>query len=644
MKRSLCFIVFLILSLSVTAQISVSKEILLKKIESAKEDSNKVELFYTLSNQYLDGDLKLAEKYCLLGGNLSKKLAYKKGVDNYFAFYTTILYRQGNFDTALTINNEAVTYAKKNLDSADIGRTLINLGLAYQQLADYENAVIYIEGGKDILNRKAIYKYDGQAFNMLQLLYYAMHQYSKGVRNGLQAVSLLEKSNDTNSLMYAYNNLALNYINLRQYNWAKYYLNKATAIANKDATIEITTNLNFALISLKLQQVDSIKTFAEKALQLSLKLKAHEFEALARYGLAYHYLLKKDYATSLTIADSALYLAKKYNLRGVKQQLYPILANLYYAKQNPAKGYYYFNQFELLNDSVLNESVTKNTIAIEKKYETQKKETQIKIQQEQIGQKSMLNYFFGVAAVALLVIVLLGYRNYSNRQKLQQLKIDELESEKKLTATEAILKGEAQERTRLAKDLHDGLGGMLSGIKYSLNTMKGNLVMTADNTQAFERSIDMLDSSIKEMRRVAHNMMPEILVRYGLDAALKELCTEIDHSGMLHVNYQSVGVHQADIPQTTSVTIYRIVQELLNNTIKHANAKNVLLQLHQSAQEKLLAVTVEDDGSGFDTNLLKQSEGMGWQNIRNRIEFLKGRIDLQSGKDKGTSILIEINI
>ena len=644
MKRSLCFIVFLILSLSVTAQISVSKEILLKKIESAKEDSNKVELFYTLSNQYLDGDLKLAEKYCLLGGNLSKKLAYKKGVDNYFAFYTTILYRQGNFDTALTINNEAVTYAKKNLDSADIGRTLINLGLAYQQLADYENAVIYIEGGKDILNRKAIYKYDGQAFNMLQLLYYAMHQYSKGVHNGLQAVSLLEKSNDTNSLMYAYNNLALNYINLRQYNWAKYYLNKATTIANKDATIEITTNLNFALISLKLQQVDSIKTFAEKALQLSLKLKAHEFEALARYGLAYHYLLKKDYATSLIIADSALYLAKKYNLRGVKQQLYPILANLYYAKQNPAKGYYYFNQFELLNDSVLNESVTKNTIAIEKKYETQKKETQIKIQQEQIGQKSMLNYFFGVAAVALLVIVLLGYRNYSNRQKLQQLKIDELESEKKLTATEAILKGEAQERTRLAKDLHDGLGGMLSGIKYSLNTMKGNLVMTADNTQAFERSIDMLDSSIKEMRRVAHNMMPEILVRYGLDAALKELCTEIDHSGMLHVNYQSVGVHQADIPQTTSVTIYRIVQELLNNTIKHANAKNVLLQLHQSAQEKLLAVTVEDDGSGFDTNLLKESEGMGWQNIRNRIEFLKGRIDLQSGKDKGTSILIEINI
>jgi signal transduction histidine kinase len=78
-----------------------------------------------------------------------------------------------------------------------------------------------------------------------------------------------------------------------------------------------------------------------------------------------------------------------------------------------------------------------------------------------------------------------------------------------------VLKGEEQERTRIAKDLHDGLGGMLSGIKYSFNNMKGNLIMTPENSRAFERSMDMLDSSIKEMRRVAHNMMPR-LVRFGL--------------------------------------------------------------------------------------------------------------------------------
>jgi two-component system NarL family sensor kinase len=185
---------------------------------------------------------------------------------------------------------------------------------------------------------------------------------------------------------------------------------------------------------------------------------------------------------------------------------------------------------------------------------------------------------------------------------------------------------------------------MLSGIKYSLNNMKENLVMTPDNAQAFERSIDMLDSSIKEMRRVAHNMMPEMLLRYGLDTALKEFCNEIGRSGVIRVTYQSAGIANTKLEQTMAVTIYRIVQELVSNALKHANARNVLVQVHQLEQEQLLAITVEDDGSGFDTKLLNQSEGMGWMNIQNRVEFLKGRFDIQSSPGKGTSVMIEIHI
>lgn len=266
------------------------------------------------------------------------------------------------------------------------------------------------------------------------------------------------------------------------------------------------------------------------------------------------------------------------------------------------------------------------------------------IQQLQLRQKNIFTNVLAGAAVALLIISLLAYRNYKHRQKLQQAKIDELETEKQLTATEAVLKGEEQERTRLAKDLHDGLGGMLSGIKFSLSTMKGNLILTPDNAQAFERSIDMLDSSIKEMRRVAHNMMPEVLVRYGLSAALKEFCNEIDRSGVIHASYQSVGADAVEMEQTTAVTIYRIVQELVNNAIKHAAAKNVLVQLHWSGSEQLLSITVEDDGEGFDTARLRQSSGIGWNNIQNRVEFLKGKLDLSSAPGKGTSVLIEIRI
>jgi signal transduction histidine kinase len=171
--------------------------------------------------------------------------------------------------------------------------------------------------------------------------------------------------------------------------------------------------------------------------------------------------------------------------------------------------------------------------------------------------------------------------------------------------------------------------------------MKGNLVMTPENSKAFERSMDMLDSSIKEMRRVAHNMMPEALVKFGLDTALKDFCSEINQSGALAINYQSFGLEAEPIAQTISITVYRIVQELINNTMKHAAAKTAIVQVTKSNGQ--LTVTVEDDGKGFDPGILNHAKGIGWTNIESRVNFLKGKLDIDTREGKGTSVLIELN-
>ncbi|WP_165973200.1 sensor histidine kinase [Pedobacter sp. ok626] len=628
-----------------TAQVD-KVDSLLKKIKVIQNDTNKIKLYYALADQYLNSNLKEAEKFCRKAEALSRKLNYKQGILDYYTNYSNVLYLNGRFDDRLKLDMEGMEYAKKNADSIDFARTMLNVGIGYSLIEDYQSAVNHIEKARDILIKNNNYKYDGNIYNLLQLLYNYMHQYRKGANNGLLAVGILAKSKNKASLEEALNNLGLNYIELTLYDSAKYYLNKAMVLANTSGNkqIQTSTALNFALIALRLQQIDSIKPYVTKALKLSKANDWREQEGLAQYGMAYYHLLKKNNAIAQLYADSALRLTQQYNIPNLKKKLYPLLSSLYYARQKPQQGYFYYNKSEMFNDSLLNTTITKHTILTEKKFETSRKEAQIKLQQSQLRQKNNLIYFLFAGAVALLSISLLSYRNYRNRRKLQQAKIDELETEKRLMATEAVLKGEEQERTRLAKDLHDGLGGMLSGIKFSLGNIKENLIMTPDNTHAFERSIDMLDSSIQEMRRVAHNMMPEMLVKYGLDTALKEYCEEMDRSGVLHVNYQSVGMNRAEIPQTTAVTIYRIIQELVNNSIKHAQAKNVLVQLHLSQGEKLLAVTVEDDGQGFDTDQLKQANGMGWLNIRNRVEFLKAKLDLQSASDKGTSVMIEINI
>jgi signal transduction histidine kinase len=224
---------------------------------------------------------------------------------------------------------------------------------------------------------------------------------------------------------------------------------------------------------------------------------------------------------------------------------------------------------------------------------------------------------------------------------LQRQRISELEKDRQLVAVDSLLKGQEDERSRLAKDLHDGLGGLLSGVKFSLSNMKDNLIITPDNMTVFERSLDMIDTSIKELRRVAHNMMPEMLTKFGLDEALKEYCNTMNAAKLLVIRYQSLGMTDR-LDQSTEIIIYRVVQELLNNTLKHAAASEAFVQVIKEGNR--LNVVVEDNGKGFDTSLLKNNKGAGWVNIRSRVEYLKGQLDIHSEPGKGTLVNIEFNV
>ena len=207
-------------------------------------------------------------------------------------------------------------------------------------------------------------------------------------------------------------------------------------------------------------------------------------------------------------------------------------------------------------------------------------------------------------------------------------------------AAQAVLQGQVEERTRLAKDLHDGLGGILSSAKYSFSNMKENMIITSEHAAAFERSMGMLDKSISELRRVAHNMMPEALVAFGLDTALKDFCNSIEQTGVIQLTYQSFEINENTISKTTSAAIYRIIQELLNNILKHAHASTALVQLVR--KNLALSITVEDNGKGFDPLVLDNSDGIGYLNLKNRIAYLNGSIDIQTSEGKGTSVNIEI--
>ena len=590
-------------------------------------------------------------------------------------------------DTAKAYNayREAIRFAREKKLYYLVGRIYQNQSFLYNTATRYadcrsslDTAVLYYQKS----NHPNAKLWEGNALGDIANVLKVQNDFKEAVRYHLKCIAVFEQLGMTDKLVIRYCNLSGLFGDLEEYTKQEEYAVKAVETAKKTMQKQ-SLFISYFMLSNSLtrqeknkeakQFIDSARIYKDENSNVDILfsyyvIAAQVFRKLNNFDSAIYYFQKSydvseknNYgygkAESLLQMGGVSILQKKYSdaetflLNGLKQAEgigyvnmlddgYKYLSDVYAATGRYKQAYEAFQKYKELNDSTLTITSKRYATELEKKYESEKKDKQILLQQAAIKQKNTLNYVLIGSAAAFLIISLLSFRNYKHKQVLQQHRINELETEKQLTATEAVLKGEEQERARLAKDLHDGLGGMLSGIKYSFNHMKGNLVMTPDNAQAFERSMDMLDSSIKEMRRVAHNMMPEALVKFGLDTALKDYCNDITQSGALNVTYQSVRVENAVIEQTTAITIYRIVQELLNNIIKHAAAKTAVVQLSKSDDQ--ISVTVEDDGKGFDAAILHASRGIGWTNIQNRVEFLKGKLDVNTAPGKGTSVLIEL--
>ncbi|MCG2616395.1 sensor histidine kinase [Terrimonas sp. NA20] len=622
---------------------------LLKLVPAAKEDSGKVLLYINIGQQYESNHPEIAKQYYREAGALSRKINYPAGIIKYINNYTFVLNMQGQFDSSLLLNKQAVEIARETKDSINLGKALFNTGTSYRVRSDFESAIRYYEEGKKVFERHGSEETQAIANDILQLLYYSLEQFDKAIEYGTAAVTYLRKVQNLPFLATAASNLGISYARKHEYEKAKALFNETYNIGLKihDLNAQGSSMLNLGDIALQQSRYSELEKYFSKAEKIFLELDAKESLVISYRGLAIYYLFQRNYPVAAKYGEQGLAITNELNLAFEKRKTLETLSSIYIAMQDIEKGEEYLRMSTRVGDSLLSETIQKNTIEIEKKFEAEKKETQIKaltanqkVQQLSIERKNFLNKILLAAGAAVVIISLLAYRNYKQKQKIQEQRIAELETEKKLAATEAVLKGEEQERTRLAKDLHDGLGGMLSGIKYSFSTMKGNLIMTPENARAFERSMDMLDSSIAEMRRVAHNMMPEALVKFGLDTALKDFCNDINQSGALKVTYQSIGLENLSIDQTTAITIYRISQELLNNIMKHAAAKTAIVQLSHS--EDTISLTVEDDGKGFDISILNGARGIGWTNIQTRVEYLKGKTDIQSAPQKGTSIHIEL--
>lgn len=630
---------------AVYAQNGHKADSLLRALTVAKEDTTKLNLLFDISDLYENSEPAKAKIFIKKAGELNKKLNSPKGIIKFYKYMTHVHAYLSENDSAIFYANQLYDYARETHDTLNMGIGLINIGERYSFTSDYEKGLQYsLKGLKLLEGRGYGPRVEATVYGCIQVNYLVLKQYGKSVEFGKKAEQIERGLPGQRGLATTLINLANASAEMGDMEGSENYYTEAIVLVQKDNnySLEAMAYQGLTGLSLKQKKIGKLKEYAEKGLALSEKLGDSFGMMASRQGLALYYLFEKKYDIAKRYAEEALELARKNKFIESEAVIMQTLANISFAANDIAGGYDYQENSIKISEAIFTESIARKDAELRVEYETEKKEAQILLQQAQLKQKNTLNYILIGSTAALLIILVLSYRNYRSKKILQQRRISELETEKKLTATEAIIKGEEQERSRLAKDLHDGLGGMLSGVRHSLSSIKENLIMTEQNMNAFEHSLIMLDSSISEMRRVAHNMMPESLLKFGLDMALRDFCQQVTTSGILKVSYQSIEIADKNIEQSLAITVYRIVQELLNNSIKHASAKHAIVQV--ALEGRQLLVTVEDDGKGMDPDILKSAKGIGWKNISSRLNYHNGKLDLRSSPDKGTSVYIEFMI
>ena len=642
----------LLLATAAHAQKSFDDSVRLR-ITKEKNDTEQVRMYVQLGNRLRLSDTAESQR-CL---QAIRKIAEEKNNDFFRGqaeFLAGTIGLNGPPAPAIGHFEKALKYYSQYPDNlraqVNRGTTYINLGVLHQNNADYEAAIDFYRKAEDIYRKHNPKNADlALIYGNLSITYGSINRYADGLVYSKKALDWARGGNDKVGLMNAHYAYGGNLANMGDAAGLP-YLDTAKALGLETNNLFYIYSGDFlkGLFYYKTKQWAKAKEAYTTCLAFAKQYNSTPDIGNNYLNLSAIELEEKNAARGKAMLDSATKYLDLVTPSISKKEYFENSAEAARQLGQYEQAFRFKDSATALKDSLYQADNVKQTEFRQARYAYERQQGEIerleadrRIQALTLRQRRDAIWMLAGGLVLLLLAGFFAYRSYRQRQKLQAQRITELEKEKQLAATEAVLKGEEQERTRLAQDLHDGLGGMLSGIKYSLNTMKGNLVMTPENAQAFERSMDMLDGSIREMRRVAHNMMPEALLKFGLDTALRDFCADINRSGALQVHYQSIGLEHAPIDQTKSVTVYRIVQELLNNAIRHAGARSALVQLTRTDAGQL-TVTVEDDGKGFDPAILKGSRGIGWSNIQSRVEFLKGSWDVDTEVGRGTSVHIEL--
>lgn len=371
------------------------------------------------------------------------------------------------------------------------------------------------------------------------------------------------------------------------------------------------------------------------------------FYIAANLDLGNAYYMQKRYHESIKILELSLEKANAFDYVDISEEVHHTLAKAYDATSNYQQASLHWGVYATMRDSIVKAKNMELVYNVEMKYRLADKERTLAQKELAItvteNRIKIKNIWIGIILTFTCLLMILGsllFRNNKHKQKLQAEKIRTLHQDLAIGNLQAMIAGEEKERSRIARDLHDGMGGTLAIIRTRLSNVHRKLDTTHLQPQHdLTEILLLLEEASAELRKTAHNLMPEILLREGLIKATLLFCERIRKGYMLEINTEIWGDNKR-LTDDFELIVYRMIQELVHNILKHARATQALIQI--VFHKTVMSITVEDNGTGITDNKNVQGEGTGLKNIRERISSLNGIIDISSTPGKGTSIYIEL--
>lgn len=524
--------------------------------------------------------------------------------------------------------------------NSDGARLHNNLGGLYTTMGDYSRAGYHLDRARLIY--ESLNNDFGRALNLINkgIYYQALNNHPAAEQAFQESLNKLKGSDKEQYIGKCYNSLGNHYFYRDSFSRALIYYDSALQLKKLEADDLASVIRNKGAIFVETGRLDSAFANFQYGLRAFEKMGDQREIADIHFNLGRIYAQKGDYQAAIQQYEKSLEMLGALQLPALKSDVLLHLSIAHQEEGELQQALRYNNQYFLLRDSLeknmvagLNQEV--NLVAANG-------QLLLKLAKEE-KQKIIYYGLIGLLAVWLLFMGAVFYAFITRkREQVAKLQLEDALNQQELERAYAYIEGRDEERQRIGQDLHDRLGSMLAMAKMKFTSLDAKIeAFQAENRQHFEKGTELLDHAVDELREVSYNLISGIIVKFGLKAQLEATAEDLRETGKLKVELSTHGL-QERLSSRLEIQIYRIIQELATNAVKHAKARKLTLQANRF--EGVVNIMVEDDGQGFDPERAINDGGMGLKSVESRVHKLDGELKIDTAKGRGTTIMIDIPI